>query len=122
MVCGRVFRQGTSGNTTNLRAHLRCHDVHVMPVTPRIVMPPTGVLTRSSSGGGGGGGSGGGGGVGQGRLTGQLIQIQTEDGTVLDIRQEAFDSPQDPLGSSQDPLGSPQVPLGSVTGPGAGKA
>ncbi|XP_043229426.1 broad-complex core protein isoforms 1/2/3/4/5-like isoform X2 [Amphibalanus amphitrite] len=66
LVCGRVFRQGASGNTTNLRVHLHTHDVYLRPLAAGggLVGGPTGS------------------GVGRASLSAaqsQLIQIQIED-------------------------------------------
>ena len=61
LVCGRVFRQGVSGNTTNLRVHLHTHDVYVRPLPP------------------GGLGAAGGGRSSLPPGHQQLIQIQIED-------------------------------------------
>ncbi|XP_037075853.1 uncharacterized protein LOC119096955 [Pollicipes pollicipes] len=83
LVCQRVFRQGVTGNTTNLRVHLRSHDVHVRAVTPGALGGRAGPL--------------------RGLVAGALpprhpppppsrhIQIHTEDGSVVDISQQSLD-------------------------------
>ena len=109
LVCGRVFCQGVGGNTSNLRAHLRSHDVYVQPVMSRTLSASDvaatewrrpGILNRSGGSGGMGVGDDG---------IGLLIgQIQTPDGTVLDIREETLE-PGDTLGLGSHGHGAGKV-------------